>query len=82
MPTHYSWISLGGKLLANKILVGKRFTYAQYWVSQQSSFVRIQTIARMHGTFDRHTTPTHVAQMAQAHKVYNHPQNTSKEKLY
>ncbi len=44
--------------------------------------LEFQTIVRMHGTFDRDTTPPHVAQMAQAHKVYNHPQSTSKEKLY
>jgi hypothetical protein len=44
--------------------------------------LEFQTIARMHGTFYRDTTPIHVALMAKAHKVCNHPRNTSKEELY
>jgi hypothetical protein len=39
-----------------------------------------KAIARMHGTFYRDTTPIHVALMAKAHKVCNHPRNIAKDK--
>jgi hypothetical protein len=43
--------------------------------------LELQTIAHMHGTFYKHTTPNHCGLMATAHKVCTHPGNTSKEKL-
>jgi hypothetical protein len=41
-----------------------------------------RAIPRVHGAFYTDTTPIHVPPMARAHKVCNHPRNTSKEKLY
>jgi hypothetical protein len=43
-------------------------------------FSLFKAIARMHGTFYRDTTPIHVALMAKAHKVCNHPRNITKDK--
>jgi hypothetical protein len=71
IPTHYWWVSLGN-LVAHKTLVGKRFTCAQYWVSQQSSFVGVSSNCAYAWNI-RQGHNTNVALMAKAHKVCNHP---------